>query len=342
MTFIIAEAGVNHNGSTDMALSLVETAARSGADAVKFQTFSADRLVRPGARTAEYQKRETGSDDQYKMLKALELSADAHHAVARRCEELGIEFMSTAFDLESLRFLIDLGIRRLKVPSGEITNEPMLATMGATGLPIILSTGMSDLAEVERAARVLSESRAGAGHGGAPGDWLTVLHCTSAYPAAAEDVNLRAMATLADAIGAPVGYSDHTLGTAVSVAAVALGASLIEKHFTLDRDLPGPDHKASLLPDELTGMVASIRMIEAALGSAEKRPTEGELLVRDVVRRSVTLVRPVVAGGVIAAEDVELLRPGNGIPPSEMNAVVGRRLREALPAGHTLLWSDLA
>lgn len=342
MTFVIAEAGVNHNGSIELALGLVEAAARSGADAVKFQTFSADRLVRPGARTADYQRRETGADDQYEMLKALELSADAHRAVVERCAMLGIEFMSTAFDLESLDFLLQLGVRRLKVPSGEITNEPMLEVIGGTGLPVILSTGMADLDEVQRAVHVLAESRPRGAVADARSEWLTVLHCTSAYPAAPSEVNLRAMSTIAQATGVPVGYSDHTLGIEVAVAATALGAAVIEKHFTIDRDLPGPDHRASLLPDELANMITSIRNVEKALGSVEKRPTPGELAVREVVRRSVTIVRPVASGAVLQAEDLDLLRPGTGIAPAHLKGVIGMRAKSDLSAGHTLAWADIA
>lgn len=342
MTFVIAEAGVNHNGSIELALELVEAAARSGADAVKFQTFSADRLVRPGARTADYQRRETGADDQYEMLKALELSADAHRAVVERCAMLGIEFMSTAFDLESLDFLLQLGVRRLKVPSGEITNEPMLEVIGGTGLPVILSTGMADLDEVQRAVHVLAESRPRGAVPDARSEWLTVLHCTSAYPAAPSEVNLRAMSTIAQATGVPVGYSDHTLGIEVAVAATALGAAVIEKHFTIDRDLPGPDHRASLLPDELANMITSIRNVEKALGSVEKRPTPGELAVREVVRRSVTIVRPVASGAVLQAEDLDLLRPGTGIAPAHLKGVIGMRAKSDLSAGHTLAWADIA
>lgn len=342
MTFVIAEAGVNHNGSIELALELVEAAARSGADAVKFQTFSADRLVRPGARTADYQRRETGADDQYEMLKALELSVDAHRAVVERCAMLGIEFMSTAFDLESLDFLLQLGVRRLKVPSGEITNEPMLEVIGGTGLPVILSTGMADLDEVQRAVHVLAESRPRGAAADARSEWLTVLHCTSAYPAAPSEVNLRAMSTVAQATGVPVGYSDHTLGIEVAVAATALGATVIEKHFTIDRDLPGPDHRASLLPDELANMITSIRNVEKALGSVEKRPTPDELAVREVVRRSVTIVRPVASGAVLQAEDLDLLRPGTGIAPAHLKGVIGMRAKSDLSAGHTLAWADIA
>lgn len=341
-TFIIAEAGVNHNGSEARAIELVEAAARAGADAVKFQTFSADKLVAPGAGKAEYQARETGEGDQHSMLKALELSEDAHRRIAARCGALGIEFMSTPFDEEAADFLVGLGMRRIKVPSGEITNEPFLRFLAAKGLPMILSTGMADLDEIRRAVAVVEAARAKAGFDAPLQEVLTILHCTSNYPAACGDVNLRAMQTIARELRLPVGYSDHTLGLAVSTAAVALGATVIEKHFTLDRELPGPDHKASLSLDELAALVRQIRDVEQALGSAEKRPTASELPIRALVRRSVTTVRPMRAGEVLRAGDIALLRPGTGIPPGEADRAVGRALARDVPAGTTLQWMDLA
>lgn len=341
-TFIIAEAGVNHNGSEDLALQLVETAARQGADAVKFQTFSADKLVVRGARKAEYQARETGEGDQYSMLKALELSEAAHRRVFAKCQELGIEFMSTPFDEDAADFLLALGMRRIKVPSGEITNEPFLRFLAGKGVPMILSTGMADLAEIRRAVEVVAAAREQAGLRGPLHDVLTILHCTSNYPAACGDVNLRAMQTIAGETRLPVGYSDHTLGLAVSTAAVAMGATVIEKHFTLDRNLPGPDHKASLSPEELGALVRQIRDVEQALGSPEKRPTASELPVRALVRRSVTAVRAKRAGEILQAEDIALLRPGTGIPPAAMEQVLGRKLARDVPAGQSLEWTDLA
>ena len=340
-TLVIAEAGVNHNGSTDMALELVETAARCGADAVKFQTFSADKLVRRGAAKAAYQEEATGAGDQHSMLKALELSEDLHHALVRRCGELGIEFMSTAFDEEAADFLVSLGIRRIKIPSGEITNHPFLSHLAAQGLPLILSTGMATLAEVQEAVTVIGAARREHGLDGPLARVVTVLHCTSNYPAALEDVNLRAMTTMATALGLPVGYSDHTAGTTVSIAAVALGATVIEKHFTLDRDLPGPDHRASLEPAELADLIGRIREAERALGSSVKQPSASEMPVRDLVRRSVTLVHALPAGHALGAGDVALMRPGDGIAPKEMVGVIGRKTRSDLAAGHTLQWADL-
>ncbi|MDX1253559.1 MAG: N-acetylneuraminate synthase [Gammaproteobacteria bacterium] len=340
-TFFIAEAGVNHNGSDDLALQLVETAARCGADAVKFQTFSADKLVRKGAEKAAYQKRETGDGDQYSMLKQLEMSEALHRKLFVRCNELCIEFMSTPFDEEAADFLIALGMRYIKIPSGEITNHSFLAHLASKNVPMILSTGMATLDEIHDAIEVIRSVRQQLGFTAPLESMLTVLHCTSNYPAALEDVNLRAMTTIAQATGLPVGYSDHTAGTTVSVAAVAMGATVIEKHFTLDRNFPGPDHKASLEPDELAEMIARIRDVERALGSPIKQPNTSELPVRELVRRSVTLVRGVTAGQVVAPEDVALMRPGNGIAPKALAAVIGKKAVRNIEPGVTLQWSDL-
>lgn len=340
-TFVIAEAGVNHNGNEDLALRLVDTAAECGADAVKFQTFSADKLVRPGAEKAEYQKRQTGGGDQYAMLKALEMSPELHRKLLARCTERGIEFMSTPFDEEAADFLLQLGMKRIKVPSGEITNTPFLEFLSAKGVPLIVSTGMASLDEIREAVQVIAATRERQGFTAPLAEAVTILHCTSNYPAAFADVNLRAMATIAQATGLPVGYSDHTLGLAVSTAAVALGAVVIEKHFTLDRTMPGPDHAASLEPGELAAMIAQIRAVEQALGSPVKQPTASELPVRALVRRSVTAVRAIAEGAVVQAADVALQRPGNGIPPREAHQVPGKRARRAIPAGTTLQWSDL-
>lgn len=340
-TFIIAEAGVNHNGREDLAYALVDAAADSGADAVKFQTFSADKLVRKGAETAEYQRRQTGTIDQHALLKALELSRDLHVGLIRRCAEKGIEFMSTAFDEDAADFLADLGMRRFKIPSGEITNEPFLTHLASFGRPLILSTGMADMPEILRAVAVIRQARLDAGLPELePGD-LTILHCTSNYPAKNSDVNLRAMSTIASETSLPVGYSDHTLGIAVSTAAVAMGATVIEKHFTMDQTLSGPDHGASLTVAELTQMIGQIRAVEEALGSTQKQPTASELPVRALVRRSVTTVRPLDAGATIVPDDVALMRPGTGIVPGDRDRVIGRRVRHAIAAGTTLRWSDV-
>lgn len=337
---IIAEAGVNHNGSEELALALIAAAAATGADVVKFQTFSAKRLVRPGAPKAAYQERETGAGDQFSMLRALELPEDAYPRLQQSCREHGIEFLSTPFDREAADMLIDLGMGRLKIPSGEITNLPFLRYLAEKGLPLILSSGMSTLDEVAEAVASIRQIWAAKGIKESPG-MLTLLHCTSNYPTAMEDVNLRAMQTMADHFSVPVGYSDHTAGVEVAVAAVALGAKVIEKHFTLDHKLPGPDHKASLEPEEFARMVREIRHIELALGNGVKQPKTTELPVRELVRRSVTLVRPLAAGTVLQAMDVDLLRPGSGIAPKELEKTYGKVLSRDLPAGSTLTWDDL-
>lgn len=339
--FVIAEAGVNHNGSADLAIELVDIAAESGADAIKFQTFSADKLVRLGAEKAEYQKRETGDGDQYSMLKKLEISPELHLALIERCEFHDIEFMSTAFDEEALDFLIEHGMKRIKVPSGELTNHPFLRYIAAKNLPIIMSTGMASLEEIVEAKSVIEEERERLGYTAPIEECLTILHCTSNYPADAKDVNLNAMKTIATQTGIDIGYSDHTLGVAVSTAAVALGAVVIEKHFTKSRDLPGPDHSASLEPAELKALISQIRTVEIAMGSFAKQPTESELSVRSLVRRSVTTRGAVSKGSVITENDLILMRPGSGIQPKELGNVIGRVAADDLAAGKTLNWSDV-
>lgn len=341
-TFFIAEAGVNHNGNDELALRLVDTAHQCGADAVKFQTFSAEKLVRKGAEKAEYQKRETGNGDQYSMLKNLEMSEALHRKLIARCDELGIEFMSTPFDEDAADFLVALGMKHIKVASGEITNHPFIAHLASKNVPMILSTGMATMDDIAEAVEVVRAERSARQFAAPLESMLTILHCTSNYPAAFADVNLRAMATIEAATGLPTGYSDHSSGTTVSVAAVALGARVIEKHFTLDRNMPGPDHKASLEPDELTDLIRRVREVEVALGSAVKQPTASELPVRELVRRSVTLVADVAEGAIVTAEHLALMRPGNGIPPKELASVVGRRAAKTMSAGRTLVWSDLA
>jgi N,N'-diacetyllegionaminate synthase len=339
-TFVIAEAGVNHNGSEDLALQLVDVAAYCGADAVKFQTFKADKLVRRGAAKAAYQEAATGGGDQYAMLAGLEMSDELHRRVFRRCAERGIEFMSTPFDEEAAEFLVGLGMHRIKIPSGELTNHPFLRCLAGKDRPLILSTGMATLDEIVEAVDVIRTERSRLDLVTPLESMLTVLHCTSDYPAALEDVNLRAMATIASTMGVPVGYSDHTLGIAVSTAAVALGAVVIEKHFTLDRSLPGPDHRASLVPDELAGLIKQIRAVEIALGRSAKCPTDAETHVRELVRRSVTSARYLRAGEPVTANDLCLLRPGSGIKPKEIDLVYGRYPVRNIPAGTTLQWSD--
>ncbi len=337
---IVAEAGVNHNGSPELALRLIDAAAEAGADAVKFQTFRAESLAAPGAKKAKYQEARTSAGDQRTMLKELELSESIHVALIKHCSECGIEFMSTPFDKESLEMLVALGIRRIKVPSGELTNLPFLAQVAATGLPIILSTGMATLEEVAEAVAEIETCRAPLRQS-ISGEPLTLLHCTSSYPTRPRDVNLKAMEAMQRTFGLPVGYSDHTDGTLVSALAVVLGAQVIEKHLTLDRSLPGPDHKASLNPRSFKKLVKEIRLAEISLGSGEKRPTAAELENRELVRRSVTLSRRLGAGTILSMDCLALLRPGGGIPPNQLREVVGRRLRSDMAEGSTLNWGDV-
>ncbi|WP_313038894.1 N-acetylneuraminate synthase [Stutzerimonas nitrititolerans] len=340
--FVIAEAGVNHNGSEELAFELVNAAIDAGADAVKFQTFKAEKLVTRTAKKAAYQVTQTGAGDQFAMLKALELSDAAHERLASYCNQKGIEFLSTAFDEESADFLVALGCRRLKIPSGELTNAPFIRFLATKGLPLILSTGMADLQEVAQAVAWIAEAREQAGHGEPLGEVLTLLHCTSNYPAPLSDVNLLAMQTLATRFGLPVGYSDHTQGVSVASIARALGAVVYEKHFTLNRSLPGPDHAASLEPGELKEMVELLRRTDMILGDGIKAPTTPELEVRVAARRSVTLARDVAEGIPLLAQDLCLMRPGDGIPPAALEQVVGRCLQKAMVAGQTIHWEALA
>jgi N,N'-diacetyllegionaminate synthase len=340
-SFIIAEAGVNHNGNESLALELVELAKHAGADAVKFQTFSADSLVRIGADKAEYQKAGTGEGDQHEMLRRLEMSEDLHRRLFSRCAKLNIEFMSTPFDEKAASFLMNLGMRKIKIASGEITNEPFLEYLSAFNKPLILSTGMADLQEVLRAVQVIAATRARCRFTDPLVDILTILHCTSNYPADPRDVNLRAMQTLAAETGLSVGYSDHTVGVAIATAAVAMGARIIEKHFTVDKSLPGPDQRTSLDPGELGVLVRQIREVEAAMGSSVKAPVEAELPIRELVRRSVTASRKIAKGNVVTPADIGLLRPGTGIPPSQIARVVGSVAAHDIEAGTTLHWPDL-
>jgi N-acetylneuraminate synthase len=328
--FIIAEAGVNHNGSLEMAKQLIEVAAAAGADAVKFQTFKAEDVVSGGAPKADYQKAATGAtESQLEMLRRLELDQAAHEELLACCRAKNLEFMSTPFDHDSVDLLVELGVARLKVPSGEITNAPLLLKLARTGLPIIMSTGAASLGEVEAALGVLAfgyldyrEPPSPAafqrawrqGQGGLQ-EKVTLLHCTSEYPAPFEEVNLRAMETLARAFALPVGYSDHTSGIAVAIAATALGARVIEKHFTLDKNLPGPDHQASLDPGELQSLVQNIRRVEAALGRNLKIPTSSELKNLDIIRRSLVASRRIRKGERFSQDNLTSKRPGNGISP---------------------------
>ena len=332
-TYIIAEAGVNHNGSLEMALQLVDVAVESGADAVKFQTFRASAIVTRTAGKAEYQKTPTeASESQFEMLKRLELGEEAHHQLLSYCRERRIQFLSTPFDLESVDLLaVTLNLPLLKISSGEITNAPLLLKAAQSGKPIILSTGMATIGEVETALGVLafgyvdndilpSESAFRSAFACPEGQGelhkkVTLLHCTTEYPAPFEDVNLRAMDTLSSVFGLPVGYSDHTTGISISIAAVARGAAVIEKHFTLDRTLLGPDHSASLEPGELKEMVANIRHLEQALGSFRKYPAPSEIANAAVARKSIVAARAIRAGELFTEENLTVKRPGNGISP---------------------------
>ena len=316
---IIAEAGVNHNGDLSLAKRLVEVAAEAGADIVKFQTFKADRLAAPSAPKARYQKEQTGSSEsQRNMLRQLELSEEDHRALAEHCRDCQIDFLSTGFDIESVDFLVGLGVTTFKIPSGEITNLPYLRHVGAKCGEVILSTGMASLGEVEAAIDALEQA-------GTPRDRIIILHCTTEYPAPLETVNLKAMLSMQAAFQTRVGYSDHTQGIEIAVAATALGACLIEKHITLDRTLPGPDHHASLEPHELTEMVCSIRAVESALGDGVKRMMGAEAANRLVARKSIVASRAIAAGELYSPANLTVKRPGNGISPMRWDDVVGRR-----------------
>jgi N,N'-diacetyllegionaminate synthase len=340
--FVIAEAGVNHNGSLELALRLVEAARAAGADAVKFQTFRAEDVVTPQAVTADYQRSNTGETSQFEMIKKLELDEAAHMQIASRCGEQGIEFFSTPFSEDAVAMLVRLGVRRLKLPSGEITNKPLLECAADTGLPLLMSSGMSTLDEVQRAVQWVAARWQAAGFAAPGPENLALMHCTSAYPAPADSLNLRAITTMARATGLPVGYSDHSQGVEAALAAVALGATVIEKHLTLDKMLPGPDHVASSNPAEFAAMVKAIRIVEAMLGDGVKRPQAIEQNTRDVARRSLVLVRDLPRGHLLCDADLALRRPGTGITPDQARRVIGRRLGRDVSAHTTLEWSMLA
>lgn len=317
-TLIIAEAGVNHNGDIDLAKKLVASAAAAGADLVKFQSFITGKSISRTAPKAEYQKDTTDSGEtQYEMVRKLELSRADHDVLIEECRRHGIGFFSTAFDTDSFDMLVEMGLKQVKIPSGELTNLPLLRYMTRLGLPVILSTGMANLGEIEAALEVIE-------HAGTPRRLVTILHCTTEYPAPMEDVNLRAMLSMKAAFGVEVGYSDHTPGIEIPIAAVAMGATVIEKHFTLDRTLPGPDHQASLEPHELKAMVNAIRNVEKALGDGIKRPSASELKNKAIARKSLVAVRPIQAGEAFSADNVGTKRPGTGISPMRWDEVVGR------------------
>lgn len=313
--YIIAEAGVNHNGNLEIAKKLVDVAKNAGADCVKFQTFVSKNMVTKKAAKAEYQKKQTLSNEtQFDMIKKLELSFDDFLEIRQYCLSLEIDFMSTAFDFESIEFLNSIGMERWKIPSGDITNLPYLIKIASLRKPIILSTGMSTMSDISNTIQILKENGAGP---------LVVLHCTTEYPAPYEDVNLNAMLTIKKTFDVEVGYSDHTNGIEVPIAAVALGAKVIEKHFTLDRSMEGPDHKASLEPDELKAMVESIRNIESALGDGVKRLVESEKKNMTIARKSIVAKKNILSGEVFTEENITVKRPGDGLSPMKWFEVIG-------------------
>jgi len=315
--FIIAEAGVNHNGSLKLAKELIDVASASGADAVKFQTFKADKLVSKTAQKATYQKETTDANEsQYTMIKKLELDASAHYELMTYCTLKNILFLSTPFDHDSIDLLNQLKMSIFKIPSGEITNLPYLRHIGSLSKEVILSTGMANLEEIKDALEILIQS-------GTPKERITVLHVTTEYPCPMEDVNLKAMQTIADVFGIRVGYSDHTKGIEVSIAAVAMGACVIEKHFTLDRTMEGPDHKASLEPAELMAMVKAIRNIEQALGNGIKKPSPSEVKNMEIARKSILTCKAIKKGELFSEENITVKRPGNGMSPKRWDEVIG-------------------
>ncbi|MCG8449787.1 MAG: N-acetylneuraminate synthase [Pirellulales bacterium] len=332
--FLIAEAGVNHNGSLEYALELVDCAVDAGADAVKFQTFQANRLATAQAKQANYQRHNMGQDlSQLQMLAQLELSFEDHQALIQRCRKRGIMFLSTPFDHKSAEVLVHLQVPVLKIASGEITNLPFLEHVAQFNRPLIVSTGMSRLGEVEQAVQAIQRT---GNHN------FALLHCVSNYPAKAADVNLRAMQTMRTAFGQPVGYSDHTLGIDVGIASVALGACILEKHFTLDRTLPGPDHCASLEPSELRQLVQGVRTVEAALGDGKKQPAACELNTADAARKSLVAATSIPAGTPLTEDLIAIKRPGTGLPPILKPQLLNRRTTVDLPRGHLLTWEDVA
>ncbi len=343
--FIIAEAGVNHNGSLTLARELIDVAVAAGADAVKFQTFKAEKLVSRAAKKADYQIRTTAAaESQLEMVKKLELDTEAHRCLIEHCRRRGIQFLSTPFDFDSVDLLArTFDLPCLKIPSGEITNGPLLLKIAGTGKPVILSTGMSTLGDIEQALSVLAFGYLGAdtppslsafqeAFRSAPGqqvlrEKVRLLHCTTEYPAPFVEVNLRAMATMAGAFGLPIGFSDHTEGIAIPLAAVALGATIVEKHFTLDRTLPGPDHRASLEPGELQAMVSGIRQVEAAMGSGAKLPGNSESRNLTVARKSLVANCAIGAGETFSVDNLTIKRPGTGISPMQYWEYLGKEAR---------------
>jgi len=317
---IIAEAGVNHNGDINLAKKLIDAAADAGADYVKFQTFNSKKIVSKDTEKADYQKENTSNatDSQLTMLQKLELSKESHFKLIEHCKSKNIKFLSTGFDLESIQFLNDINIDLFKVPSGEITNLPYLRLIGGLGRPVIISTGMADLNEIEDAINVIVKA-------GTNKSDITILHCNTGYPTPMEDVNLKAMNTIGETFNVPIGYSDHTLGIEVPIAAVAMGATVIEKHFTLDKTMEGPDHKASLEPNELKAMVHSIRNIEIALGHGRKEPSPSESKNKIIIRKSIVANQAIKKGEFFTEQNITIKRPGNGISPMKWDDVIGAK-----------------
>jgi N,N'-diacetyllegionaminate synthase len=334
---IIAEAGVNHNGDILLAKKLIDVAVNAGVDYVKFQTFKADKLVSRDAKKASYQNKNTndGDDSQYNMLKKLELSHENHLELMAYCAEKKIKFFSTAFDVEGVQYLNDLGLDFFKIPSGEITNYPYLKAIALFGKPVIMSTGMCSDIDIKLALDVLIKF-------GLSKDKISILHCNTEYPTPMQDVNLKAMLSIQKDFGVQIGYSDHTLGIEVPIAAVAMGAKIIEKHFTLDRTLPGPDHVASLEPNELKAMVAAIRNIEKAIGgNGIKVPSESETKNIAIARKSIHLNKDLAKGVVITEDDIVSLRPGDGISPMDWEHIIGKKLLYDKAAFYKLSYTDL-
>jgi len=336
-TLIIAEAGVNHNGDIDLAKKLIDAAVDAGVDFVKFQTFKANKIVSPNAKKADYQIKNTGEEveSQWEMLKKLELSDTDHQELISYCQKKSINFFSTAFDVDGISYLSSLGFNLFKIPSGELTNFPYLKAIAQTKKPVILSTGMANLDEIRAAIAVLITN-------GTKKEQLTVLHCNTEYPTPMYDVNLKAMLTIKKAFNVSIGYSDHTLGIEVPIAAVAMGATVIEKHFTLDRNLKGPDHKASLEPKELKDMVDAIRNIEKAIsGNGLKEPSLSEKKNIQIARKSIHLSKDLSMGSVITELDIIPLRPGDGISPMNWDKVIGKTVVRDIKKFDKIIWSDL-
>lgn len=334
-TIIIAEAGVNHNGDIELAKQLIEVAAKCGADYVKFQTFKTENVVSKDAKQADYQKQNTGqTESQFDMLKRLELSEEQHYLLKEHCQQHNIQFLSTGFDHESLLFLEKMNLGLWKIPSGELTNLPYLEYMANQPQQLVLSTGMANIDEISIALKVLMSK-------GKSKEEITILHCTTEYPTPYDEVNLKAMLHIEQTVKTKVGYSDHTKGIEVPIAAVAMGATIIEKHFTLNNNLPGPDHKASLEPEEFKAMVDGIRIVEKALGDAYKEPTPSEIKNKIVARRSIHINKKLVEGHIITEDDLVMKRPGDGISPMQMHEIIGQTINKDLVCGRILKWEDI-